>query len=159
MKGLTVWQPWASLIARGWKHYEFRVWPGVRALEGKRIAIHAGTRKPPVSDVFDLIRRIGKEESFVDPEALPWLESIRATDLPRGVIVATAIVGKTLTPAEVAKMAGFEDARNDSDRAAHFNYAWPLIDVWTVPNIPCRGAQGFWPVPAPVVAEIEKFGS
>lgn len=27
MKALTIWQPWASLIARGVKQYETRSWP------------------------------------------------------------------------------------------------------------------------------------
>lgn len=39
VKGLVVWQPWASLIALGWKRYEFRSWPGARSLAGRRIAI------------------------------------------------------------------------------------------------------------------------
>lgn len=45
MRALTVWQPWASLIAVGAKPYEFRSWPAPAWIVGQRIAIHAGVRK------------------------------------------------------------------------------------------------------------------
>ena len=42
MRALTLHQPWATLIAEGYKHFETRSWrpPAVRM--GERIAIHAG---------------------------------------------------------------------------------------------------------------------
>lgn len=34
---------------------------------------------------------------------------------------------------------------NDSDRAGHFNFAWPLTDVEELmPPVEALGAQGFW---------------
>ena len=44
MKALTIWQPWASLIAMGAKPYEFRGWKPPKSLIGQRLAIHAGAR-------------------------------------------------------------------------------------------------------------------
>jgi hypothetical protein len=43
---LTVWQPWASLIIKDFKPYEFRGWPAPRSLVGRRLAIHTGARPP-----------------------------------------------------------------------------------------------------------------
>lgn len=51
MKALTLWQPWASFIARGVKQYETRNWE--TNYRGP-LAIHAAKR--PVSlDVFDFL--------------------------------------------------------------------------------------------------------
>ena len=43
MKALTIWQPWASLIARGVKQYETRSW--ATKYRGP-IAIHAAMKNP-----------------------------------------------------------------------------------------------------------------
>lgn len=159
MKGLTVYQPWASLIAKGWKRYEFRTWPGFSRMEGERIAIHAAARKPQLLEIIDVRNRVQNKESFLDPAAFEWLDGLRVYDLPLSCIVATATLGRTLTPTEVAKMAGYDAIENDSDRAAHFNFAWPVEDVRAVPEIPCRGAQGFWNVPADIERSIMEHAS
>lgn len=44
MKALTLWQPWASLIACEAKEAETRSWPAPASLVGCRIAIHAAAR-------------------------------------------------------------------------------------------------------------------
>ena len=44
MKALTLWQPWASLIADGHKPFETRHWPPPPSLIGRQMAIHAGKR-------------------------------------------------------------------------------------------------------------------
>lgn len=42
MNALTLWQPWASLIASGHKTIETRSWRPPTAAIGKQLAIHAG---------------------------------------------------------------------------------------------------------------------
>ena len=42
MKAITLWQPWASWVAWGWKTVETRIHNRFRSLAGERIAIHAG---------------------------------------------------------------------------------------------------------------------
>jgi len=44
MKAITLWQPWASWIAWGWKTIETRRHNLLRVLSGQTIAIHAGKR-------------------------------------------------------------------------------------------------------------------
>lgn len=44
MKAISLWQPWASLIACGVKVYETRSWPPPRELIGQPIAIHAAKK-------------------------------------------------------------------------------------------------------------------
>jgi activating signal cointegrator 1 len=44
MKAISLWQPWASLIACGAKPYETRSWAPPRKLIGATIAIHAAKK-------------------------------------------------------------------------------------------------------------------
>lgn len=44
MKAISLWQPWASLIACGAKPYETRSWAPPRELIGQPIAIHAAKK-------------------------------------------------------------------------------------------------------------------
>ncbi len=44
MPAITLWQPWATWIAWGWKTIETRIHARFACLEGRRIAIHAGKR-------------------------------------------------------------------------------------------------------------------
>lgn len=41
---ITLYQPWATWIARGWKLIETRLHDKFKSLEGKRILIHAGMK-------------------------------------------------------------------------------------------------------------------
>lgn len=45
MKAISLWQPYASLIAAGKKTIETRTHSRRRSLAGQRIAIHAAKRK------------------------------------------------------------------------------------------------------------------
>src|SRR5258708_32606761 len=44
MKAISLWQPWASLIACGAKPFETRHWAPPRELIGQTIAIHAAKK-------------------------------------------------------------------------------------------------------------------
>ena len=44
MKALTLWQPWATLIAEGHKRLETRSWRPPKGFVGERMAIHAAGR-------------------------------------------------------------------------------------------------------------------
>lgn len=139
MKAITVWQPWATLIAAGAKTHEFRSWPVPRWVVGQRVAIHAGARKVRQAELNELRLALdGREWNGLDRErARPVLEAHPASFV-LSAVVCTVVIGNPLSPHEVAQ-------RNDSDRAAHFQWAWPLTDVERFdPPIPSRGAQGFW---------------
>lgn len=150
MKALTIWQPWASLIAIGAKPYEFRRWPAPRSLHGQRVAIHAGVRKINRTEIRALIIALrGKEpgRQALKPDlALALLDRLFSdpTRAPLGVIVATAVLGAPVRADKIMSEFGVSIA-NDSDRDEAFNYAWPLSSIEPLaPPIPARGAQGFW---------------
>lgn len=152
MKAVTIWQPWASLIIVGAKPYEFRGWAAPKSICGKRIAIHAGARPIKRIEVSDLLRRLTTDnESWstaLHPDiALPLLERALTTPraLPLSSIVGTAVLGTPRRATEIIHE--FGGPASDSDRHAHSNWAWPLLDIEPLlPPVERRGAQGFWDV-------------
>lgn len=128
---VTIWQPSATLLARGLKAYETRSWWPRRKIIGRRIAIHAGTHETTTDEVSDGLA------SIICHEGLDLL------DMPYGAVTATALlmaVHKTddrrpLVSADEVTMGDWSPGR----------YAWELADVveFAVP-IPARGAQKVW---------------
>jgi len=149
MKAITVWQPWASLIALGAKPYEFRGWPAPRALIGQRIAIHAGARKVQRAEVRALVIRLRGskpwDSALLADEALPLLDALLLNPgrAPLSSVVATAVLFECRRANDIARE--FGAPQNDSARDEHFNWAWRLADAQPLePVAPARGAQGFW---------------
>jgi hypothetical protein len=134
MPALTLWQPWACLIEIGAKRFETRSFPIPPRLLGKRVAIHAASRKMRLSDVDnDTADAIGEAFGFCGWNYV----------LPLGVIVATAILAESI-PAETVTADSFGDY-------APGRWAWRLEDMRPVnPPIPAKGRQQIgwdWTVP------------
>ena len=152
MKAITVWQPWASLIAIGAKPYEFRKWAAPKACVGQRIAIHAGARAVKPTEVRALIIGLRSKSAErhglkVEP-ALDLLERLLLSRqvLPLSHVVCTVRLGQPRRADLLASELGI-DLANDSDRSAAFNFAWPMLAVEPLmPPVPARGAQGFWEI-------------
>jgi hypothetical protein len=141
MKALTLWQPWASLIAAGAKSHEFRSWPAPRWVVGQRIAIHAGARKVRMRELVEILDSAIYEPGFNGLDVAKVLDVCdrkEPHDFILSAVVCTAVIGNPISPEEVAR-------KNDSTRHEHFNWAWPLTAVERFePPVPARGAQGFW---------------
>ena len=161
MNAITLWQPWASLIAQGHKQIETRSWmPPNRAME-QPIAIHAAKRLVKPNDVDDETR--AKVE-----ELMGWAWYM---DVPSyGVVVATATLTARIyvqhgSPSDV--IAGCVDVLKDRFSIYEFppheylfgdftpgRWLWILTDVQPVdPPQPARGKQGIWqwePSSAPI---------
>ena len=146
LTAITVWQPWASLIAEGFKPYEFRGWMPPERLMGKPLAIHAGARPVKLAEVKELIYRLeglGRGPNpHLKPEALPWLREVlrNPTLLPTRHMVCVARLVDVLAPNRVR-----DTMANDSDRGEQFNYAWKLDEVRRLePPVRVDGRQGLW---------------
>lgn len=134
MKAISLWQPWASLIAIGAKPFETRSWAPPKALIGQRIAIHAA-KKPlgdAVDDVSDDTLKVMRAHLENAGESL--------YGLPRGVIVCTAVlysaVESTGGPAP--------DVFGDYSAG---RWIWSLTDVTPLRKpLPWTGRQGFFEV-------------
>lgn len=144
MNALTVWQPWASLIAAGAKPFEWRKWPAPTRLHGERIAIHAGSRKVKPEEIRALLYDLERGDTsliswMAEPLLRRWLNAPR--DLPLSSIICTAVVGPPIRAADLGS-----SAVADSDRLDHTVWGWPLTQIEAVePMVPARGAQGLWP--------------
>jgi hypothetical protein len=141
---ITVWNPWASLIAAGAKPYEWRGWRPPGRFIGQRIAIHAGTRRVKRDEISELIYdcRSGRETSLVVALALPLLERWHTSpgSLPLSSVLCTAVLGEPINAPDYAASIGM-----DSNRVDHTKFGWPLTEIEVVePFVPARGRQGFW---------------
>lgn len=147
---ITIWQPWATLIAEGAKRFEFRSWAHSGRMVGQRIAIHAGARPVNLGEVRELLFRLQSRDAAqtgIDPAiALPIVERIlhAPRSLPLSSVLCTAVLGRAIRNQALADALGVEFI-NDSDRNQHSNYGWPLTEIQRLePPVPARGSQGWW---------------
>ena len=128
MKTLSLWQPWASLLACGRKRYETRGW--ATNYRGP-LLIHAG--KTIATDVPHVLAQIIEDEFGGH-----W-----ARDLPRGALIGSC---------ELISCVPTERIRVDADERAQGNFT-PGRFAWEIQNgkvfeqpISYRGMQGLFDV-------------
>lgn len=144
MKALTLWQPWAMLMALDQKRLETRSWQ--TAYRGK-LAIHAAQKFPPE------VRALIATEPFLGVLA----KVIEAPDdLPFGAIVAVVdLVDIIPTKFVTSQSQGL--LRNEIEFGDYSagRFAWVTANVRRLPvPIPCPGKQGIWTVPRAIEREI-----
>mgnify|MGYP003385566635 CR=1 FL=1 len=152
---LTVWQPWATLIAIGAKPLEYRGWELPTRLIGQRVAVHAGARPVKKDEVRELLLHLQssfwRETGLLREPAIKLLTDVLMSPgaLPRSSIVCLATMGKAIRNGEMERRMGLPVIA-DSDRTEHTNWGWPLLDIQPLePPLPARGAQGWWHWTAP----------
>lgn len=159
MKAITIWQPWASLLACGAKQFETRSW--ATSYRGP-IAIHAAKK-----DISDVLRILPSDLASKMKKAIgaEW------KDLPTGAVIATAELvnvwhivyhpGPNVDKAKHIDI-GAESITTDK-HDPHFGdyfvptereialgdwtpgrYAWELANVKPIAPIPVKGKQGLW---------------
>lgn len=143
MKGLTLWQPWASLLARGPKKHETRSW---KTKHRGWIAIHAAKRFDRL--VTDAHQRFEKELTEMGISPI-W-------DTPRGAVVAVAKLERIihcgsnrqiLIPDlyEVLPYGDYSPGR----------WVWVFSKIVPVPDpIPAIGGQRVWNWDAPGTIQL-----
>lgn len=146
MMAITIWQPWASLIAAGCKPIEWRGWVFPERLIGSRIAIHAGARQVYRNEIAHLLLDLKHDDqnftSLVPEPSIALLERWHTSPgaLPRATVLCTARLGRPIKAPDYAASRGI-----DSDRIDHTKWGWPLTEIEPViPMAPARGKQGFW---------------
>ena len=134
MKALSLWQPWASLIAADVKRFETRHWD--TRYRGP-IEIHAAKRLEAVG-ISDELRAICERRFGAD-----WSDT-----LPRGAVVAIAeLVGVWPTP-RAMRCNLIDDAEFACGNYKPGRFAWELNHVRAFdPPVPYRGRQGLFNIP------------
>jgi hypothetical protein len=148
MRGLTLTQPWATLVAIGEKRVETRAWnTGYRG----PIAIHAALKMPravaemaTTDPVFSqVLRQHGRMRGW-----RTWDDG-----LPRGVIVATAELVDCLPTLEAlmfirdqpARVGLHEESFGDYS-SGRYGFVLDRVRMLRTP-VRCRGALSLWAVP------------
>ena len=145
MKALSLIEPWASLVAWGYKTKETRSW-GTSLREV--ICIHASKSKEVVKD-FEEVEGLFDDAGLAMPEWWPK----RAEDYPLGKIVAVTKLFhcERMTPELIAAQTRQEIGFGAWEPG---RYAFSLGEARKLETpIPCRGALGFWDVPAELEAQ------
>lgn len=133
MKAISLWQPWASLIACGAKDIETRSWRAPASLIGQRVLIHAAKTRKGIDllakdDLTDIAIRSQLEMAdYPSPESLPL-----------GALVASAIID-CVVPIEELEPDPFGDFTPG-------RFGWRLSGVRSLPPTPWKGHQGFFDV-------------
>ena len=137
MYALTLWEPWATLIARGDKTIETRSWRPQKHHIGSRIAIHAGVR----------VDRESVEELL--PEGVGWYSKaiIATAKLDAIGYVFREPVGRDIpVRLDNGTTRWVREDRYGDFRAGR--YLWFLSGVRRIdPFVECKGAMGLWKLP------------
>jgi activating signal cointegrator 1 len=134
MRAISLWQPWASLIAEGKKKIETRNWgTGYRGL----VAIHAAKHRESLVDYpLEFVSRVR--------QALPGYRS--AVEYPRGCFIA---VGRLHLCLSTTASWSAIPAR-DTDEWWFGNYEpnrfmWVFDEIWKLKEpVVARGYQRLW---------------
>ena len=140
MQTISLWQPYASLIAAKIKPFETRNWAVSPRLIGQRIAIHAALRRPTQAEVAALFDDVADALSCCH-----WHQRI-----PYGAVVCTA---KLIGCHRVAHWNGQKPVLGkrgeiEDDGFGDYGtgrYCWELGDVQVFdPAIPAKGGREWW---------------
>lgn len=151
MQGLTIHQPWAWLIANGYKTIETRNWP--TDYRGK-LAIHAG--RTLARDDADAFRSVGvpvpKDEELVLGAVVAVADLVDCRPLVDTVEDARRASALVLS---ADALRTFYARTEEWSGLAHADtFAWELGRVLPVRPTPWRGARGLWPVPHELLEEL-----
>ena len=138
MKALSIWQPWASLIADGHKRFETRSW---KAIHRGPLLICSGLRIPRLHELDDRVR------DLVNAKWLPLGMAVCVVELKACWSVTNSFV-MGLTPYD-----SIEFALGDYSPG---RFAWDLHNVRRFKEPwPVKGRQGLFNVPE---EEVERHG-
>lgn len=146
MKCISLWQPYASLLALGRKQFETRSW---RTPYRGRIAIHASKSVDSIQNICTVLRgKPASDLAMLYREIFATLDSAEQNlwKLPRGAIIATAELVECV-PTTGLKIDWKERCVGDF---APGRWAWKMVDVRPLAKpIEYRGAQGIFEVALP----------
>jgi len=130
VKALTLWQPWATLIALGEKHYETRHW--VTPYRGP-LVIHAAARKVRPDELnLQILDTLGAHGLEID-------------DLPLGAGLCVVNMTKVWNTTTLVTFAGLDIKERSFGNYTPGRYAWQLDNLRVFPQpIPAKGEQGLW---------------
>ena len=155
LMALTLYQPWATLIALGAKRIETRAWSCPEACLDRWIAIHASTRGRSAANLHRLLDR----EPFRSVLAAHDITAGTETDatLPRGAVVALAhLVACVPTERVRWRLTASERAFGDY-RPGRFAWSFDQVVRLSRP-VRVRGARWLWTLPPDIETAVLEQG-
>lgn len=138
MKAISLYQPYATLMAVGAKMYETRSWP--TSYTGP-IAIHSTASFPPVKQ--ELCRVEPFRRVLLENGIYSW------KDLPTGAIVATGYLDTCVAASELLSgklsLPGVTMQERAFGDFGEYRYAFYIRDITPLPEpIPVKGMLRLW---------------
>lgn len=154
LRGLTLIRPMGQAIVHGTKRIENRPQNLPRAMRGVEtvVAVHSGKKLDPY--YTRLCRDIdGRESSACAGLVLPYEENLH----DEGIIGLMRLTGHVFTEADRPIINSGMGEYPDRWWSGPFGYEIKEVTRLLVSAVPCRGMQGFWPVPADVVEQLRRY--
>lgn len=148
MKTISLWQPWASLMAAGFKRIETRSWAPYRLRQGQLVAIHAAKRW--TADERDIC----EDEPFKQCLTLAAKRGLWDFQRPPlGCVIAIARFYQALPT--IGRNFDYDHMSDEEYAFGDYGagrYGWVFSEVRPIEPIPTRGMQGIfdWQPPADV---------
>jgi hypothetical protein len=152
VKGISIWQPHASLWLLGPKKYETRTRAFPRVLLGQRVAIHAAKADGDLIEIaaYILNRKVGVEP---DERMEAYVAAILSAgyrtcgEMPRGCLIGSVILRESVAAEQAEDHNGFGDFSTG-------RFAWRASDSEMLAKpVPFRGMLGFFDVPDELLAQ------
>jgi hypothetical protein len=143
---LTLYEPWATLMARGAKMIETRSWHP-RGLRRRQIAIHASKTFKPEQ------RRLCMLNPFFHALG-PDLDRVLQGQTLGRILAISTMLGWDSTDHLASKLSDRELAFGDYTPG---RYGWVFLDTIRLPHpISCRGARMLWHLQAETLDELRR---
>jgi hypothetical protein len=142
IRGLTLWRPWAWAIAYAGKRIENRPWRFPAKMLGQYVAIHAG--------------KTLDKQSVLDMRGGGY--DVPADGGTQGIVAVAKLAYCFDGDADkLAEILGEKEALTQIDTWLDTeSFGWVLADVVAIDPVPCRGAQGLWPLPPDVLSLVRQ---
>lgn len=174
MYGLTLTEPWATLVAEGIKRIETRSWKTNKVLP-IAVAIHAGKSLPEYA--ADAIRDRGAVQEAlikagvnplrgVDDYPFDWDEHRRAVGNMKARYLFTETRGMIIAYATIAEIVAFPEGMvpaNDYGNDAGLGdftagrYGWTITNVEKVTPFAMTGHQQLWSFPSSTIPSARAY--
>lgn len=150
MDAISIMQPWASLIvggdlSPGVKPIENRTWRPSARLIGQRIAIHA-SKKLDIESFAEL------QDNLIEGFERSWWPYAKPKDFPTAAVIGIATLVRVFEgdPGWMEPRQYPLGMPDDCKRWYGGPVGFELRQVVRLVPVPCKGALGFWRVPANV---------
>ena len=157
MKGLTLFDPWATLVVLGEKQFETRSW---QTSHRGLLAVHVSKNRPREAKRFDDIEpfrsALGHNYhnlGYRHPGCIIGTVEVVGC-YPTGSIVMAEGTDQQSGPDYLRYVGSREEAFGDF---THGRYAWKLANPRRLAApIPCTGHQGLWAVPPEIAEQVAR---